>query len=100
MVVVDDEIEGLNLNFEKNQNPPTSARNSPQPPSRDQKGNLPASRRKHRHGPPLGHEKHERKFVAQPDQTIELHAKSCCKCKATLSNEAGCRAQWTQTRDS
>src|SRR4030043_2280559 len=83
------ELEALKMKFDKNQKPPTSSRNSSQPPSRDQKGNLPASRRKHRHGPPLGHEKHERKFVAQPDQTIELHAKSCCKCKANLSNEGG-----------
>ena len=65
------ELEALKMKFDKNQKPPTSSRNSSQPPSRDQKGNLPAGRRKHRHGPPFGHEKHERKFVAQPDQTIE-----------------------------
>ena len=83
------DYEALKLKFEKNQKPPTSSRNSSQPPSRDQKGNLPASRRRHRHGPPIGHEKHERKFVAQPDQTLELRAKSCCKCHTDLSGAAG-----------
>ena len=83
------DYEALKLKFEKNQKPPTSSRNSSQPPSRDQKGNLPTSRRRHRHGPPIGHEKHERKFVAQADHTIELRAKSCCKCHTDLSSKAG-----------
>ncbi|MFZ2098567.1 MAG: hypothetical protein WAV05_18195, partial [Anaerolineales bacterium] len=83
------EIEALKLKFEKNQKPPTSSKNSSQPPSRDQKGNLPTSRRRHRHGPPLGHEKHERKFVVRPDRTIELQARSCSKCHSDLSNETG-----------
>src|SRR4030043_1003556 len=89
ILMLQDEIEALKLKFEKNQKPPTSSKNSSQPPSRDQKGNLPANRRRHRHGPPVGHEKHVRKFVVQPDQTIELHAKSCGKCEANLSNEGG-----------
>jgi transposase len=83
------ELEALKLKFDKNQKPPTSSRNSSQPPSRDQKGNLPAGRRKHRHGPPFGHEKHERKFVAQADHAIELRPKECCTCHADLGSEAG-----------
>ena len=89
ILVLQDEIEALKLKFEKNQKPPTSSKNSSQPPSRDQKGNLPGGRRKHRHGPPLGHEKHVRKFVVQPDQTIVLRAKSCGKCHSDLCNAAG-----------
>jgi len=89
ILVLQDEIEALKLKFEKNQRPPTSSKNSSQPPSRDQKGNLPSGRRRHRHGPPVGHEKHVRKFVAQPDHTIELRAKACCKCHTDLSSEAG-----------
>ena len=83
------DYEALKLKFEKNQRPPTSSKNSSQPPSRDQKGNLPSGRRRHRHGPPIGHEKHERKFVVQADHTIELRAKSCKKCYADLSSEVG-----------
>jgi transposase len=89
ILVLQDEIEALKLKFEKNQKPPTSSKNSSQPPSRDQKSSLPSGRRKHRHGPPLGHEKHVRKFVAQPDQTLVLRTKSCCKCHSDLCNEAG-----------
>jgi transposase len=88
-LMLQDEIEALKLKIGKNQKPPTSSKNSSQPPSRDQKGNIPASRRKRRHGPPIGHEKHERKFVAQPDHIVELRAKSCCKCHTDLSNQAG-----------
>jgi transposase len=83
------DYEALKLKFEKNQKPPTSSKNSSQPPSRDQKGSLPSGRRKRRHGPPIGHEKHARKFVAQADHTIELRVKSCCKCHADLGSEAG-----------
>jgi transposase len=83
------DYEALKLKFEKNQKPPTSSKNSSQPPSRNQKGNLPTSRRRHRHGPPIGHEKHERKFVARPDRTIELQVRSCSKCHSDLSNETG-----------
>ncbi len=36
------DYEALKLKFEKNQKPPTSSKNSSQPPSRDQKGSLPA----------------------------------------------------------
>jgi hypothetical protein len=50
ILMLQDEIEALRLKFEKNQKPPTSSKNSPQPPSRDQKGNLPAHRRRRRHG--------------------------------------------------
>jgi transposase len=89
ILVLQDEIEALKLKFEKNQRPPTSSKNSSQPPSRDQKSNLPSRRRRRRHGPPLGHEKHMRKFVAQPDQTLVLRTKSCCKCHSDLCNEAG-----------
>jgi transposase len=89
ILMLQDEIEALKLKFEKNQKPPTSSKNSSQPPSRDQKGNLPASRHRRRHGPPFGHEKHERKFVAQPDHIIELRAKSCGKCHADLDSQAG-----------
>jgi hypothetical protein len=70
------DYEALKLKFEKNQKPPTSSKNSSQPPSRDQKSSLPQGRRKRRHGPPIGHEKHERKFVAQPDHIIEVRARS------------------------
>jgi transposase len=83
------DYEALKIKFEKNQKPPTSSKNSSQPPSRDQKVSLPKDRRRRRHGPPIGHEKHERKFVAQPDKIVELRAKSCGECHTDLSNKTG-----------
>jgi transposase len=83
------DYDALKMKFEKNQRPPTSSTNSSQPPARDYKSNLPTSRRRHRHGPPVGHEKHERKFVAQADKIIELRVKSGGKYHADLSQRAG-----------
>ena len=89
ILTLQDDLEALKLKFEKNQKPPSSSKNSSQPPSRDQKGSLPTGRKRHRHGPPIGHEKHVRKFVAQADHTIELHSTSCHKCHTDLSKEVG-----------
>jgi transposase len=77
--------EALKLKLEKGKKPPTNSSNSSQPPSRDQKTNLPEKRKKHRHGPPVGHAKHERKFVAEPDHVVEVKPLVCEQCQADLS---------------
>jgi transposase len=81
--------EALKLKFERNQKPPTTSKNSSQPPSRDQKSNLPKNRRRRKHGPPAGHAKHERKFVAQADQVINMRAQECGSYQADLKAESG-----------
>ena len=81
------DFEALKLKLEGKQKPPTNSKNSSQPPSRDQKGNQPKDKRKHRHGPPVGHEKHERAWVAQPDHTVNLRVSACQKCHTALSDE-------------
>jgi transposase len=81
------DYEALKVKFEQNQKPPTSSKNSSQPPSRDQKSNTSKDKSRHRHGPPQGHAKHERKFVAQPDQVVEVRAKHCHRCHADLNAE-------------
>jgi len=84
------DYEALKLKFEQTQKkPPTTSKNSSQPPSKDQKGNQPKGRRKRRHGPPEGHEKHERKFVVQADEVVNVVPQECCHCHADLSGEAG-----------
>jgi hypothetical protein len=89
--------EALKLRFEQNQKkPPTMSKNSSQPPSKDQKGNKPKDRRKRRHGPPLGHEKHERKFVAQANEVINLAPQNCYDCHVDLSGETGRLVQVNQ----
>jgi transposase len=82
------ENEALRLKLEKNNKPPTNSGNSSQPPSQDWKGNLPAKRRRGRHGPPLGHEKHEREFVANPDHMREVKPEVCEHCQTDLRQEA------------
>ena len=79
----------LRLKFEKGQPPPTTSHNSSQPPSRDQKANQPASRAKRKHGSPVGHAKHERQFVAEPDHIVELKAPRCACCAVDLQDQAG-----------
>jgi transposase len=82
------EIEALKLKLEKGKKPPTNSNNSSQPPSQDQKANLPAKRKKHRHGPPVGHVKYERKMVANPDHIVEIKPQVCKRCQTDLSKES------------
>ncbi len=79
------DYEALKLKLEKGKKPPTNSSNSSQPPSRDQKPNQPKDRKKHRHGPPVGHEKYERKFVAKPDHIVEVKPQVCSHCQTDLS---------------
>lgn len=78
------EIEALKLKLEKGKKPPTNSSNSSQPPSRDQKPNRSKERKRHRHGPPIGHVKHVRKFVAEPDHLVEIKPQVCGQCQADL----------------
>lgn len=82
------EVEALKLKLEKGKKPPTNSSNSSQPPSRDQKADLTKKRKKHRHGPPKGHVKYERKFVAQPDHIVEVKPQVCERCQTDLSKES------------
>lgn len=81
------EMEVLRMKLEKLQKPPTTSKNSSQPPSRDQKRGKMVNRPKRKHGPPQGHEKHEREFVAEPDHIVELKAEKCPCCQAELDQE-------------
>jgi transposase len=81
--------EALRLKLEKGKKPPTNSGNSSQPPSRDHKHSLPSDRRKRRHGPPAGHPRHERQFVAKPDHIVEVKAETCTGCHADLHSAEG-----------
>ena len=82
------DYEALKLKLEKGNKPPTNSGNSSQPPSQDQKVNLPKDRKKRRHGPPAGHIKYERKFVAQPDHVVEAKSEKCEHCQTDLRAES------------
>lgn len=83
------DYEALKVKFEHNRKPPKNSKNSSQPPSQDQKSNQPKDKRKRRHGPPTGHERHERQFVLQPDHIVEIRAKRCDRCQTELRAENG-----------
>jgi transposase len=83
------EIEALKLKLEKGKKPPTNSGNSSQPPSRDQKADLSKKRKKHRHGPPVGHVKYERKMVAKPDHIVEVKPQVCKDCQSDLQEANG-----------
>jgi len=82
------DVEALRMKLEKGKKPPTDSGNSSQPPSRDQKSNLPAKRKKHKHGPPAGHIKHEREFIAEPNYVVEIKPAVCKECQSDLSEGA------------
>jgi transposase len=83
------DYEALKLKLKKNKKPLTNSSNSSQPLSQDQKPNRSKDKRKHRHGPPVGHVKYERQWVAQPDQLVEVKPQVCANCQADLSKESG-----------
>lgn len=70
--------------------PPTNSRNSSQPPSRDQKTDVPIARRRKKHGPPKGHARHLRPLVEQPDRVIEAPVTTCQHCAASLPAALAC----------
>jgi transposase len=90
------DIDALRLKLEKGKKPPTNSGNSSQPPSRDQKTNAPKDRRKRRHGPPQGHAKHERKFVADPDHILVVKPQVCEDCQTDLRETNGLLADVNQ----
>lgn len=67
--------------------PPTTSRNSSQPPSRDQKANRPAGGG--RRGPPKGHAKFERAWVAEPAHIAVVKPEQCLACHTALAAVPG-----------
>jgi len=65
--------------------PPTTSRNSSQPPSRDQKPDLGEKSAGRRRGAKPGHERATRPLVEKPDRVIEVKVEKCANCQADLS---------------
>ena len=78
----------LKAELEKWRRPPASSRNSSQPPSRDQKSNLPRERKKKKLGPPFGHQRATRPLAEHPDRIIEAPVEQCLHCQADLRGVA------------
>jgi transposase len=84
------EAENAHLKAERAKGPPPAAtsQNSSQPPSRDVKRNLAAKRKCKKHGPPFGHARQTRAWVAEPDRIIEAAVESGGHCQANLRGVA------------
>ncbi len=78
------ENEQLKAVLAKESPPPPTSQNSSQPPSRDVKRNLTGARKRKKHGPPFGHARQTREWVAKPDRIIEVTVDTCGHCQADL----------------
>lgn len=78
------EIESLRAELDKFKKPPTTSRNSSQPPSRDWKSEQPAAKGSKRRGAKPGHAKAQRPLVDNPDRVIEACVTECLECGADL----------------
>jgi transposase len=78
------ENQRLKAELGKDSLPPPTSQNSSQPPSRDMKRNLVAHRKRKKHGPPFGHTRQTRPWVAEPDRIIEAAVETCGYCQADL----------------
>jgi transposase len=86
------------VELDKLRPPPANSRNSSQPPSRDQKSDLPV-RKKKKFGPPFGHERHPRPLVEHPDQIMTVPVTRCEHCQADLSQVAPRQIQRRQVTE-
>ncbi|MCC6188573.1 MAG: IS66 family transposase [Anaerolineales bacterium] len=77
-------LERLEAEVERLKRPPPTSRNSSQPPSRDQKPNAPARKRRRHRGAKAGHAKAARPLTDKPDQTIEAQPSACTRCGQDL----------------
>jgi transposase len=78
------ENQQLKAELAKEAPPPPTSQNSSQPPSRDVKRNLAATRKRKKHGPPFGHARQTRAWVAEPDRILEAPVGTCGHCQADL----------------
>jgi len=78
------ENQQLKAELAKARPPPPTSQNSSQPPSRDVKRNLAGKRKRKKHGPPFGHARQTRAWVAEPDRVVEAPVESCDHCQADL----------------
>ena len=74
------EVQRLQTEVERLKKPPTTSRNSSQPPSRDQKQNVPGKSASRPPGAKPGHAPALRPLVDHPDRLIEQPVTTCAKC--------------------
>ena len=75
LLMLQKEVRELGTRVDDLTKPPTTSKNSSQPPSRDQKSNSGQSRRAVKRGATKGHVRMTRELVEQPDRVITAAAK-------------------------
>jgi transposase len=81
------EISELKAELEQLKQPPTTSRNSSQPPSRDFKSEKKKRKRSKPKGAKAGHEKQERPLVENPNTVIEVYVDNCKNCHVNLLDQ-------------
>jgi len=79
-----EQIGQLKAEIEALKKPPTTSRNSSQPPSRDWKQNRAGGKRSKKRGAKSGHAKAERALVDNPTTVIEATVATCANCGTDL----------------
>jgi transposase len=81
------EISELKAEMARLKQPPTTSRNSSQPPSRDFKTEKKKRTRSKKKGAKSGHEKQERQLVEKPNRVIEVYVDNCKNCHLNLLDQ-------------
>ena len=85
------QVRQLQAEVERLKRPPVTSRNSSQPPSRDQKPNVPPRQRRRRRGAKAGHARATRALTDTPDRVIEVRPCACGQCGQALQTVAPVR---------
>lgn len=78
------EINELKAEIVRLKPPPTTSKNSSQPPSRDFKSETKKRKRSKKKGAQVGHEKQERQLVEKPNKIIDVYVDQCQNCAQNL----------------
>ncbi|MEK6750711.1 MAG: IS66 family transposase [Chloroflexota bacterium] len=81
------EIKELKAEIARLKLPPTTSKNSSQPPSRDFKGEKKKRKRSKKKGAQAGHEKQERQWVEKPNKVINVYVDTCKNCSQNLLDQ-------------
>ena len=81
-------VAELEAEIARRRQPPPTSRNSSNPPSQDQKANQPKNKKKNKHGPPFGHQRHTRPLVDNPDHVFSAIVEQCAHCQSDLREVA------------
>lgn len=81
------EINELKAEIARLKLPPTTSKNSSQPPSRDFKSEKKKRKRSKKKGAQAGHEKQERQLVEKPNKVIDAYVDKCQNCHQNLLDQ-------------